>query len=228
MRRSAFTIVEISIFGLLACMLLVAAFELLTSGSKIFDVARRSAGSQVELQGFMETFTKDVESLVYIQSASPVEIGAAGGSYTFAVKSATYEAGLPPATVPEVRKVTYTFKTAGNNLCDIQRAVVKIGQSGRIDDITGPTATRFVARGLSKLKISPFIWVPKDRDKGYLLLPATDGQATKEGAGVACLSVSLTIGEPPSSQEGLKLLPTITTRVWCHNRLLALGWVNSQ
>jgi hypothetical protein len=206
-------------------VVLVAVFQLMSGGSRLVDSARREAVSQSELQLFVETLNTDVEELLYIGGPETFEASPASeGAYRFAVGSKRFEPGIPPVAEPVVRRVEYSFKPVAGKTCDVVRTVQQVGGSGKLDDVTGPPSTRTVARGLTRVKIVPMIWAQTQTPpKALKLAAATDALARTPGAAPACLSLTVTIGEVAATRQQAEALPSIAVRLWCRNRLLALG-----
>ena len=225
MRRytRAFTLVEIVIFFFIAVIAMLIALDLFTGSGRILKRAQRTAAGQVELQTFVETLATDIEELSYFKEATPLAIkDGASGKWDLVIVSNREEAGLTRPSEPELRQVTYEFspsKEKGRS--KVTRAVAQLKPTGKIDDKLTTGAARPCGDLISECKIVPFIWGPVP-GTGWRLAAASESLANEEGAGAACVSLSLKISEPAGDKdkEGGDL--ALTTRLWCRGRLLAL------
>ena len=220
MKRSAFTLIEAVVFVLIGVVVILLALDLFTGSERVLRSAGRTAGAQVELQGFIETLAADVEELAYFQDAPPLEVpGGAAGQLKLAIVSNRAESGLAAAPRPELRAVTYAFAPSKTKGCSqVSRTVARLKPSGQLTEVVATGTARHVADALAYVKVVPFAWTPVP-GTGWRLCAASE--AKQDGAGAACISLTVKVSEPsgdalPGGDLGL------TTRLWCRGRLLSL------
>lgn len=221
--RRAFTLVEIVVFFLIAVIVLLLAMDLFSGSGRLLKQASRTAGGQVELQNFVETFATDIEDLAYFKEAPNLDLkGGGSGKFEFAVVSNRTESGLDAAPQPELRSITYEFAASRQPDCmTVSRTVAQLKPAGKLEDKVKTGASRQIADSIQSCKIVPFAWGPV-KGTGWRLCAVTDPLAKEEGAGAACVSLSVAVSEPAGDKdkEGGDL--ALTTRLWCRGRLLSL------
>lgn len=229
-RPRAFTLVEILIVSALIVVVLYAAYKVFISTGRTLDRARRSAGSQIELENLLEQLTIDAQELVFLEKTTDLVAtgsSAPGEAYRFAIRSGRAEAGLTALAgqATSLRRVSYQLQ-AGKFGLDMKRSVVALDPSGGINSVQGTETSRVLSRGILEFKVVPLVWGPAGGGK-YAIGPASGPLANVEGSGVACLCVTVKVGEAVPSPEMEKDLPYLSTRLWCRDRLLQLGWVGT-
>lgn len=222
--RRGFSLVEIVVMFLIAVLGLLLGLDLFTGAGRILKRGQRTAAGQTELHAFVETLATDVEELAAFKDAKALDVAGGGsGTWELVILSNREEAGLTRPAAPELRQVTYRFepsKLAGRSRVTRQVATLKPG--GKPDDKLVTGAARQVGDALTGCKIVPFVWTPVP-GTGYRLTGANGEPAYEEGAGAACVSLTVKVSElaGDTAQEGGDL--ALTTRIWSRARLLALA-----
>lgn len=221
--RRGFTLVELAVFFLIAVVVVSILLDFLTGSGRVLKRASRTAGGQVELQVLVETLAKDVDELAYFRDAGTVEVkGGSSAKLELVILSMRTESGLPAASAPELRVVTYEFAPSSQKeRSRVTRAVARLKASGMIDERDASSPARPVADSLADVKVVPFIWGPV-AGQGWRLAPAADALGKEIGAAAACVSLSVRVSEPAgdAAKEGGDI--ALTTRLWTRGRLLAL------
>lgn len=223
-KRDGFTLVEISVFFLIGVITLLLVLDFFTGSGRILKRVKRTAAGQTDLQTFVETLATDLEELAYFKEAKSLEVKeSASGTWDLVILSNREETGLTKPSAPELRQVTYQFAPSRKQgRTKVSRSVAQLKPGGKIGEKLTTGGTRDLIDTILECRIVPFIWTPVPA-KGYRLAAATDPSANEEGAGAACVSLTLKISEPTgdAEQEGGDL--AITTRLWSRARLLALA-----
>lgn len=220
--RSGTTLIEAMIFGAIASLVFVGLIGLISRGSKIVELGRRTSSSGTDLKILLETLSEDCAELVYLENDANFYTSATAGSkLAFVVRSTRAESGLvtPPAGSTGLRKIEYRLEGT-EKLKDVIRAVTVMGPSGPVGS---PADHTLVKKGLASLKAWPVAAVPKAGGK-YELIFAKEPVAKQAGATVACLVVEVVAGEA-AGETGIEsqTVTKLATKLWCRNRLLELS-----
>lgn len=209
--RRAVTIIEMVLFGAIASGVIIGIVAILTKGTKILELGRRSSGSQTDFRLVLETLSEDVAELVHLETGAGGEMDAAGGGIKFTMRSSRAERGISGGTA-SMRRVEYKIVDG-----DVVRTVTVIDAGG------GSGESRLTRSGIGKLKAWPVAAVPKTGN-GFTLCPATDSRADKAGATVACLVVEIS-DSLAQREQTLENRPksSLVTKLWCRNRVLELA-----
>lgn len=216
--RRATSLTEMIFFGAIASVLMVLIISLLARGSKFIELGRRVSGSQTDLRTVLELLAEDAGEIVQFEGAGG-EMNASGG-FSFLVHSSRAEKGIP-AGQPSTRKIEYKLD-GPDPLKDVLRSVTVQGAGPAGGG--GGGSERFARAGIAQLRAFPIAVVPKGT--GYVLKPASDGQARQPGASPACLVVEISAGvEAGAAQTKVEkdTLATIVTKLWCRNRVMELA-----
>lgn len=212
MRRGV-TLVEAMIFGAIASLLLVGVIGLLTKGTTILELGRRTSGSATDFRSVLELLSEDVAELVYLVGGGG-EADAAGAGISFVIRSTRAERGVPPAS--SLRRVEYKLVGSGDDPKQVVRTVTAVGGGG------ASSSAQITRSGIARLKAWPVAFVPKG--SGYAMALATDARAGKAGASVACLVVEIADALPPRDVTiENKARMSLVTKLWCRNRVLELA-----
>ncbi|MBI3893495.1 MAG: hypothetical protein HY303_18410 [Candidatus Wallbacteria bacterium] len=221
--RGAVTLIEMMFFGAIAAIVLVGAIGILSKGSHILEVGRRTSGSQVDLRLLLETLSDDANELVYLEDGAAMDSGGSGGdSLKLVVKSTRNEVGLTVPPAPSLRKIEYKLGAVEPRTklreCTRTVSVVDPGTAGG-----GTPVTRTVARSIAKMRVWPVAAIPLP-DKRYQLVAASDNRAKQPGATVACLVVDVTVGLPSgTASSDSSSVTSVVTKIWSRNRVLEIA-----
>jgi Tfp pilus assembly protein PilW len=223
LRRGGMTIIEAMIFGAIASVVIVGIIGLLSRGSKILELSRRTSGAQVDLRVLMETLSEDVAETVMLDRSAIDSDSTAGKPLVLVIRSSRLESGLPaPAgTSTGLRRVEYTLSGSGT-LKDAVRVVANADERGAA---TGSKSERRLVRaGIASLKTFGIAAVPDGSGK-YSFQHATANAAGNRGSTVACLLVDVSAGEESGEKTDMEkqTVTSIVTKLWCRNRILEMG-----
>lgn len=211
-RRRAFTILEMIFFGAIASAILIAIVGLLARGTKLFELVRRTSGTQVDLRSVLETLSEDAAEIVQFEgTGAMVDVAS---TLTFDIRSSRAERGIP-AGKTSVRKISYQL-TGADKLKDVVRTVTDTGGSA--------TSETIVRAGVASFKVWPVAAIPKP--PAFVLAPGDAPAAHQAGATPACLVVEISAGQEVAGgtvQLDRESLSTIVTKLWCRNRVLELA-----
>lgn len=219
--REAATLVEAIIFGAIASLVFVGLIGLLSKGSKIVELGRRTSGSSTDLKILLETLSEDAAELVYVENdGNPYSSEAGGSKLAFVVRSTRAESGLPdaPAGATGLRRIEYRLEGT-EKLKDCIRAVTVMGPSGPVG---APVDHALVRKGIGSLKVWPVAAIPVAGK--YKFTMAKQAAAKTGGATMACLVVEVSAGEASGDTaiEGQTVMK-LATKLWCRNRLLEMS-----
>lgn len=219
MSRRAVTLVEAMIFGAIASILLVGIIGMLTKGSTILELGRRTSGSATDFRSVLETMSEDVAELVYLEGPGAAA-DAAGGGISFVIRSSRAERGIG-GSAASLRRVEYKLVKSGDEPGQVTRTVTVLGGGPAGGGSTG--ALKITRSGIATLKAWPVAIVPKPPGS-YALALASDGRARQPGASVACLVVHIADALPPRDLAiEDKARMALVTKLWCRNRVLELA-----
>lgn len=215
--QRAATIVEAMIFGAIASVVVIGVIGLLSRGSKIIELGRRTAGSATDLKLVVETLSEDVAELVYVDNDGKPYDSQAGGKLSFVVRSSRVEKG---GAAPGLRRLEYRL-TGDGELKDVMRAVTPLDAGGAA---AGNAAERtLVRKSVARLRAWPVAAVPR-ASQPYGLQMASEQGAHAKGATMACVVLEVSIGEESGKTTMEKQTHVkVVTKLWCRNRLLELS-----
>jgi hypothetical protein len=213
MKRRGVTLVEAMIFGAIASVMLVGIIGLLTKGTTILELGRRTSGSATDFRSVLELLSEDVAELVYLEGGGAAK-DAAGAGISFVIRSTRAERGVAPAS--SLRRVEYKLVGSGDDPKQVVRTVTAVGGG------SGTGSAQITRSGIATLKAWPVAFVPQG--SGYKLALASDGRAGQPGASVACLVVQIADALPPRDKAmENKARMSLVTKLWCRNRVLELA-----
>lgn len=218
MTRRGVTLVEAMIFGAIASIMLVGIIGLLTKGTTILELGRRTSGSANDFRSVLETMSEDVAELVYLEGSGGAA-DAAGGGITFVIRSSRAERGIGGGAA-SLRRVEYKL-TGTEDPRQVTRTVTVLSAGPAGGGSSGPQ--QITRSGIATLKAWPVAIVRRPAG-GYALALATDGRAGQAGASVACLVVQIADALPPRVKTiENKARMSLVTKLWCRNRVLELA-----
>ena len=202
------TLIEMMLFGAIASTVLIAVVGLLSRGTKLVELVRRTSGAQTDLRAVVEQLAEDAGELVQFDGGGGVVDVAS--TLTFKVLSSRAEKGVPSGHAT-LRTITYKLD-GPDKLKDVVRTV------------DGGTPETLVKAGVATFKVWPIAAVPKG--KGYVLKPGDAPDAHQAGATPACFVIEISAGAE-AGEARVKLeqdtVSTIVTKLWCRNRVLELS-----
>ena len=218
---SGFTLTEIVLFGAIAITVLIGIFGLLSRGSRILEIGRRTSSSQNDLRTVIERLTEDANELVYLDKDGSIYEGT-GTPLTFFVNTSREERGLSDPKAG-LRKIEYALEGSGE-LKSLKRTVTVINGTG-----STPLPPRIIVESaLKEFKVWSLVAVPNSGGPpSYKLKLASESSESDKGATVACFVIDVSAGLPAvkGAQEAMEKQPEarIVTRLWCRNRVLELA-----
>lgn len=218
--RRATTLVEAIIFGAVASLVVVGLIGLLSKGSKIVELGRRTSSAGSDLKVLLEVLSEDAAELVYLENDGKPYLGT--GKLSFVVRSTRAESGVAasPTGSTGLRRIEYRLDGT-KKLKDVMRTVTPLGATAPVGS---PSEHRLVTEGIASLKVWPVAAVPAGGK--YELTFADKAPAKEQGATVACLVVEVVAGEAVSDKPldiENSTVAKVVTKLWCRNRLLELS-----
>lgn len=207
------------LFAAIASIVLGGIFAILTHGTKVIEIARRTSSSQTDLRVMLERMSEDAAELLYLEDTGPFdsEVSPAGQPFRFVVRSTRAEKGLSVPDDPSLRRVAYRVSPpdAETGLRELERKVTLLGPSA--EETSGT-----LSQSLRRLRLWAVAAAPRP-DRGFDLVSAGDARARVPGASVACLVAEVSLGRP-AGEGSAESTPatTLLTRLWCRNRVLEL------
>ena len=220
-RRSGATIVEAMIFGAIASLVVVGVIGLVTKGSKLVELGRRTSSTSSDLKIVLETLSEDAGELVYLENNGKAYSSTEGGTkLSFVIRSTRAESlPAPPAGSTGLRRVEYRLDGT-DKLKDCIRTVTQLGPG---NSAAGSHEHVLAKKGVGSLKVWPFAAVPVGQGK-YQLAQADSGPAGQPGATAACLLVEISAGEAAGdNSQDSQTVTKLATKLWCRNRVIELS-----
>lgn len=210
------SLVEALLFGAIASFVLIAAVGLLTRGTRLLELSRRSSSAHGEARILLETLAKDLEQLVSLES--PAGLESAAGPLDFAFVTETDGVGAPRSERVEYRLVGSANQARTRVCWRKSSSAASPGASGSDEPL---------CRSVRWLRLAPVVVRRRSAVAAgplFDLLPANAPAAGLDGTSVAFVAVDLGVGEPTGTQQiDSSTTVALTTKLWCRNRLLELG-----
>jgi hypothetical protein len=216
--------VEAIIFGAIASLVVIGIVGLLSRGSKIIELGRRTSGTATDLKLVIETMGEDIAELVHVDDkGAAYDSSSPSSKFSFVVRSSRKESGLPdaPTGATGLRRITYRLDGDGE-LKDVMRAVQVL--DGSEQPFGNASERTLVRKSVAKLRAWPIAAVPRPGKPYGLKLASVEDPAHKKGATMACVVLEVSLGQDSGKTSIEKQTQTrIVTKLWCRNRVLELS-----